>query len=185
MQEVESRLAAVERQLRIQRIVITGLLVALVALVGYGATEGVPDVVRARKFEAIRSDGVVGIKVSGDSLTVFDNEGQKAATSTRAVAWKPGTPTDKALDIGAAFILYHKGLRVAQFMPSPEGAGELLLTSANHDGRIWLKMADSGGMINVTNKTGDEVVQIYADEYGVGYIGAFNRQGRGRTLTPR
>ena len=35
------------------------LLIALVALVGYGATEGVPDVIRARSFEVVDKDGGV------------------------------------------------------------------------------------------------------------------------------
>ena len=43
MSSTESRLAAVERQLRFHRAVIATLLVALVALVGYGATERVPE----------------------------------------------------------------------------------------------------------------------------------------------
>jgi len=41
-----------------------------------------------------------------------------------------------------------------------------------------------GGAIAVKNKTSEEVCQIYADAYGNGYIGAFNRKGKGRTLTP-
>ena len=28
------------------------------------------------------------------------------------------------------------------------------------------------------------MVQIFADEYGNGYVGAFNRKGKGRTLQP-
>ena len=43
---------------------------------------------------------------------------------------------------------------------------------------------NTGGMINVYNKTGEDVVQMYADEYGNGVVGAFNRKGKGRTLNP-
>ena len=39
-------------------------------------------------------------------------------------------------------------------------------------------------MINVYNKTGEDVVQMYADEYGNGVVGAWNRKGKGRTLEP-
>ena len=41
---------------------------------------------------------------------------------------------------------------------------------------------NTGGMINVYNKTGEDVVQMYADEYGNGVVGAYNRKGKGRTL---
>jgi hypothetical protein len=39
-------------------------------------------------------------------------------------------------------------------------------------------------MINGYNKTGDGAVQPYADEYGNGVVGAYNRKGEGRTLKP-
>ena len=41
-----------------------------------------------------------------------------------------------------------------------------------------------GGRLNIVNKTDETVVQLKADEYGNGYVGAFNRKGRGRTLQP-
>ncbi|HIG55471.1 MAG TPA: hypothetical protein EYG11_11300 [Candidatus Latescibacteria bacterium] len=34
------------------------------------------------------------------------------------------------------------------------------------------------------NGRGDEIVQLYADEYGNGVVGAWNRKGMGRTLQP-
>ena len=43
---------------------------------------------------------------------------------------------------------------------------------------------NTGGMINVYNKTDEDVVQMYANEYGNGVVGAFNRKGKGRTLKP-
>jgi hypothetical protein len=48
-----------------------------------------------------------------------------------------------------------------------------------------MNLKGGGGAIAVYNKTGDAVVQAVADEYGMGYVGAFDRQGEGRTLTPR
>ena len=41
-----------------------------------------------------------------------------------------------------------------------------------------------GGRLNIVNKTDETVVQLKADEYGNGYVGAFNRYGKGRTLQP-
>lgn len=41
-----------------------------------------------------------------------------------------------------------------------------------------------GGILEVLNKTGEAIGSITADEYGNGVIGAWNRRGQGRTLTP-
>ncbi len=57
MNAFEFRLAKIERQLRSQRTIIAGLLIALAALMGYGASEGIPDVIRARKFVAVNEEG--------------------------------------------------------------------------------------------------------------------------------
>ncbi|MBI3993620.1 MAG: hypothetical protein HY342_10120 [Candidatus Lambdaproteobacteria bacterium] len=65
MNTIESRLAAVERQLRFHRAVILGLVIALAALVSLGAggrnlfdeQPDVLEVVRARRFEAINKQG--------------------------------------------------------------------------------------------------------------------------------
>ena len=43
---------------------------------------------------------------------------------------------------------------------------------------------ENGGIVQVFNKTGEEIVQLYTDEYGNGVVGAYNRKGKGRTLKP-
>ena len=43
---------------------------------------------------------------------------------------------------------------------------------------------DIGGYFTLRNKGGEEIVQLYADEYGNGVVGIYNRKGEGRTLTP-
>ena len=45
-------------------------------------------------------------------------------------------------------------------------------------------MDDTGGYLVIKNKTGETIVQLYADDYGNGVVGAWNRKGEGRTLTP-
>ena len=49
---------------------------------------------------------------------------------------------------------------------------------------VDLSTTENGGMIEVTNKTGEGIVQMYADEYGNGVVGSWNRKGEGRTLQP-
>ena len=44
---------------------------------------------------------------------------------------------------------------------------------------------DTGGMVAVFNKTGENVAQLAADDYGNGVVGVWNRKGnKGRTLEP-
>ena len=49
---------------------------------------------------------------------------------------------------------------------------------------VGLNTSDNGGMIYVSNKTGETIAQMGADEYGNGLVGAYNRKGMGRRLEP-
>ena len=59
MRKIESRVARLERQCRLYRqlFILAGLV--LVALISYGAIKPIPDVIRAKRFEAVTEDGVV------------------------------------------------------------------------------------------------------------------------------
>jgi len=63
-------------------------------------------------------------------------------------------------------------------------AKRLLINNAAAKNLVRLGADELGVDIRILNKTGEEVVQILADEYGNGYVGAFNRKGKGRTLQP-
>lgn len=65
------------------------------------------------------------------------------------------------------------------------GNGSISTHSADGKDLIFLTGSDGGGSLHVFNKTGERVVDIFADEYGMGYVGAFDRQGKGRTLQPK
>jgi len=49
---------------------------------------------------------------------------------------------------------------------------------------LALNAGDDGGLIIVYNKTGEDGGLINADEYGNGVVGAYIRNGKGRTLQP-
>ena len=49
---------------------------------------------------------------------------------------------------------------------------------------VGLTTSDNGGMIYVSNKTGETIAVMVADEYGNSVVGAYNRKGMGRTLQP-
>ena len=47
---------------------------------------------------------------------------------------------------------------------------------------VDLTASANGGLVEVFNTAGEDVVQMYADDYGNGVVGAYNRKGIGRTL---
>ena len=59
MDAFETRLAKIENRLRFQRRIIAFLLIAVVALVGFGSVGSVPKLIRANQFEVVDKDGNV------------------------------------------------------------------------------------------------------------------------------
>ena len=154
METIETRLQRLERQNRIYRnlFILAGL--ALVAAVSYGATKPVPEVIRARKFEAVNEGGTVVIK-----LTQRRNNGEiKILNEDRKSGVRLGIAND--------------------------GSGRIGLFSKEGKELVRLGSTSNGGGIEIGNKTGERVVQLHVDEYGNGVVGAFSRKGRGNTLKP-
>lgn len=207
MPTIESRLSTVERQLRFHRLVIAGLLVALVALVSYGATEAVPDLVVARALEIVDSKGIVRVRIKTDDkgsaiLHAFGTE--KAGSFALAFDAKGPEITlaeegidDSVMRLGPRVIesttqrhlvrsILSSGTTMVKFgLRSASDGGVLIIGGPDFEPRAALSAAPNGFAFVGLNKTKEEVVQIYADEFGMGYVGAFDRQGKGRTLQPR
>jgi hypothetical protein len=66
-----------------------------------------------------------------------------------------------------------------------EGNGLLGVRSKTGALRTTIGSGENGFLMEGFNKTGEAVVQLHADDYGLGYIGIWDRKGNGRTLTPR
>ena len=68
-------------------------------------------------------------------------------------------------------------------------SGDGLLTVSSKTGQDLINAGsgsdDNGFMFEGYNKTGEVVVQLKADDYGNGLVGAYNRKGMGTTLEPR
>ncbi len=58
--DMEKRLARLERQCSWYRTLFVLAGVMMVALLTYGATKPIPDVIRAKRFEAVNDNGRVG-----------------------------------------------------------------------------------------------------------------------------
>ncbi|MFA6111861.1 MAG: hypothetical protein WDA75_24125, partial [Candidatus Latescibacterota bacterium] len=65
------------------------------------------------------------------------------------------------------------------------GGGQLGLFAGSGQEQARLTAGANGGWLNIWNERGDDVVQVYADEYGQGYIGVWDRTGNGKAMTPR
>ena len=63
-------------------------------------------------------------------------------------------------------------------------ANNVFVKNSEEKPAVALFSNDKGGFVSVSNKTGGEIVQLYADDYGNGVVGAYNRKGMGRTLKP-
>jgi hypothetical protein len=209
MTAIESRLAAVERQLRFHRLVTAGLLVAVVALVGYGATEGVPEVIRAKRFVATNDEGKTVFEAGADynehgGLVVFSKDGENPILWIQATSGGDGMLTvsnkegkfifeTRADPNGGRLVIHAKDgtPAVSVGVGSQVGGGGLAILNANGEVAVVARADSSGGNLSVFNSTNDPrafpraVVQAFADRYGMGYLGVFDRQGKGRTLTPR
>ena len=60
--------------------------------------------------------------------------------------------------------------------------GSVTIYQPNGKYLVRLNSNENGGLVYVFNKTGEGIAQIYADDYGNGVVGAFNRKGKGDML---
>jgi hypothetical protein len=157
---LEQRVDGLERRLSRYRSAMMVMALVLVAGVTMGqATNGSRELqqIRTRDIMIMNEDGEPAIHLT------YDRRGN-----------------------GMAFFMSGQGELLASIGTSTD-TGWLNLNAADEgssQGIVAVGRSDNGGEISLWNKTGEEVVQLYADEYGNGVVGAFNRKGKGRTLKP-
>ena len=152
----EQRIVRLERRMRRQQWGLLVLGVALGAVLTLGASNNAPVV------EVLRTHRLEVVDAAGTPVAVM------------------GTYENG----GGLSVLNTAGKTVAEVAAKENGGG---LGVANTAGKTVAEVMakEDGGWLGVLNKTGEEVVQAYADEYGHGFVGVWDRQGKGRTLTPR
>ena len=158
MQTTEQRLERLEKRNRRLTAALTLMVVAMCAVVTMAATGenyGVFDVVKARRIWVTNDAGKIVV-------TLDANDGGDGLVFTQSA----------------------KGKDLVTLNSTPYGDGTVTTFQPNGKELVGLTADDSGGMINVYNNTGEGIAQMYADEYGNGLVGAYNRKGEGRTLTP-
>jgi hypothetical protein len=178
------RLAAVERQLCFHRAVITGLLIALVAFVGYGATQALPEVIQAKRFEVLNDEGRIMVVLNswehGGQVSTFSAEGQH-----HPLVMLTYTSTGE----GHIIVGNRDGRNLATLGANVSGNG--VLTVSRKDGVQGVTVqgkntTGGGGAVLVSNKTGHIVGIMAADEDGLGWLGVYDPEGNTyRKLAPK
>ena len=87
---------------------------------------------------------------------------------------------------GAVKTYQPNGKELVTLSSTAEGDGTV--TTYQPNGKMVVRLSSTaegdGGFVQVYNKTGESIAQMYADEYGNGVVYAGNRKGKGRTLQP-
>lgn len=232
VEDLERRMAGLEKAVHRQRLVISGLLLAVVAAVTMAAAPQSKnaefDTVTAKKVEIVNQAGNSQVTLDTDydggivdiynttgmlqiGLAVDDGgRGGRLQILNSAEAKQVELSQDKnggVLSIYKATGKIGTSLdyenvvteRVSVVDPENRPYRMVSMSSVEHGGivglyrksdrvvnpQIALVVADDGGYLQVYNKTGEGVVEAYADEYGNGLVGAWDRKGKGRTLKPR
>ena len=198
---LEQRVDALERRVSRYRgatIVMAFLLVAGVTM-GQGTRDAEFGTVRCRKLVAISPEkSMVMLEANESGGTVILNSPEGKSTVILSVDDEKGfvglnSPEGKSTVIlsvddesGGTVMLGSPPEGMMVMLGADESGGTV--TTFSPKGKSLVKLGGSrdgvGGVIAVSNKTGETVVQMHADEYGNGLVGAYNRKGKGRTLQP-
>jgi len=167
---IEQRLEQVEQEnQKIQRtkkrltVALTMMAVTICAVVTMAAT-GLKD----GDF-----DTVVANRVTARHIAVVNDAFEKV------VIMGPNPSGD-----GYLMTISAKDTPLVYLSTAAGGNGAVTTYQPNGKELVDLSSGDNGGIITVSNKTGEGIAQMYADDYGNGVVWAGNRKGNGRTLKP-
>lgn len=202
---IEERIERLERMNRRYRLMFMLLGVLIVCAVGISATQddGVPDVIRAKAFEVVDDEGTKFVEILRNDALKRDGGvirmNTKSTQGLVAIYSVGGFGTDQGvlhltstgqedmliLGAGSLAIVDEETRRnMAVSIHASGGSGWLSMSNKEGQRLITLQGTGDGGHIEVRNKTGEPVCVLRVDEYGNGEIGAFDRNGKGRTLKP-
>ncbi len=103
-----------------------------------------------------------------------------------AVAVIGATTDDGVISGRTLFLKNDQGEVVIYAGASTSGNGQFTVMSKSGKDLIYAGADNEGNGFSFQgyNKVGEGVVQLSADDYGNGVVGAYNRKGKGRTLQP-
>ncbi|MCK5603498.1 hypothetical protein KAR91_16555 [Candidatus Pacearchaeota archaeon] len=160
-ENITQRLGRLERQNRYMKL--AGLAIAL--LVGVSMLTGAAK--KPEIADEIRAKMIVVVDATGKPRIVMAVKSGKIGFS--------------------GISLYDSKGNARLFIQADDSYSSFSLMDSKGEDRLYMSShddQDDGGSIAILNKTGEEVVDLYVDEYGNGVVGAYNRKGVGRTLKP-
>ncbi len=194
---IEERLDHLEKANRRWRVfaVSLSLVLAVGLFMAQGRSQMVPDVIRAKKIEVVGKNGAPVVSLSawdrGGRIHTMTNTGKMLFEATAGEVSVYNNKGQKLVKLSATkegeglLATYnHKGEGVVAIGATKEGEGALATYNGAGQKLVTITAADNGGAISVWNTTGEAICTARVDENGNGEVGAWNRDGKGRTLTP-
>jgi len=188
---MEQRIEKLERQCRLYRNLLALLLVGLVALVSFGAEENKHGEHEKRlknvELEAMRN----AAKIEQLRLQIRTGSFGVIRAPSLEILSPTGSPVIIATgrdERGWLQFRDKKDLPVLVMGAVPAGYGHIGVYSNQNTKTLEISgnsHNDTGGVLYLRNKTDEAVVTLQVDAYGNGEVGAWNRKGKGRTLTPQ
>lgn len=182
---VEERIEQLERRVDRYRLALIGLALIAGAAVLIGATtqdDGVieAEMVIAKGIFARNADGEIAAALGMDDhgnglLQVYTREGKDLVVARIDTSGN------------GQFRLYSREGKDLVLLGANNGSGggQVGVFAGSGQEQARLVASANGGWLNIWNERGDDVVQVYADEYGQGYVGVWDRTGNGKAMTPR
>lgn len=207
MSDMEKRVEQLERRATHYRNALVLLVIGLcaVGVVGFTTDDGV---IRGRSLELTDDEGEFFSAYSAmgtrpvitfrGGVSIQSNEGKrlmwlgadKLGDGYIFINTKNGD-SERLITVGSngvngdygGFAAMSRSGHILVWAGGADGAG--LLNIASETGTLITARGNSTGfLLDGFNKTGEGVVQLGVDDYGNGYVGAYNRKGVGRTLKP-
>jgi hypothetical protein len=199
---IEQRMDQLEKRNKRLTVALTMTVVAMAAVVTMAATgekDGNFDTVTARtifvKNAEIQRRAEIGV-VTARYINLKNKTGDYVVRlrANPAGDGEISTHSAKGNDLVVLSATTGGNGIVTTYQPNRKRLVELGATTGDN-GRVTtyqpngqplldLSGTENGGGIEVYNKTGEGIAQMVADEYGDGLVGAYDRKGKGRTLTP-
>ena len=176
--DLEQRVAMLERRATRYRNALVMLVVVICAVAVVGATTD-DGIVRGKAFYLFNDQGKIvvalGFNDGGDGLlSTYSNSGQELVKLTSTTGGD-----------GVLTTYSNSGQELVNLSATTRGEGLLTTYSKSGHRLVYLGSSanDTGFLFEGYNKTGEAVVSMRVDDYGNGEVGAWNRKGKGRTLT--
>ena len=177
----EQRLDQLEKRNKRLTVALTLMAVAMCAAVTMAVTGNKHvrfDRVETRSIWVKNDAGKIVVSLSA-------NDGGDGMVYTRSAEGKDLVELTSTVSGNGTVATYQpNGKELVRLGTTVDGGGLVATYQPNGKRLVALGTNDSGGLVYVYNKTGEEIAQMYADEYGNGVVGAWSRKGRGRTLKP-